>query len=81
MWAHPELPKLPRLHQIVVRILTHMSDAPALPAGQAPAAAPAARAAVNPATVQQIVDMGFPAIRAEQALRRVSFCLSHGCIR
>ena len=54
-----------------VRILTHMSDAPALPAGQ-PAPQQPARPALNPSTVQQIVDMGFPAARAEQALRRVS---------
>lgn len=72
LWLHPQLSQLPQLHTPVISILTSCTEGPASSAAAAASRAPAAPPALNPSTVQQIVDMGFSAQRAEAALRRVS---------
>ena len=70
LWSSGKLFRQSQLQQAVVRILTHMSNAPAVPAAVAAPPAPQ-QPAFSQTTVQRIVEMGFLAARAEQALRRV----------
>lgn len=71
LWANPELASLsPDMAQRIISILTKCTKGTER---VTPVTRPAARqpAQPDPATVQRIVDMGFSAPRAEEALRRV----------
>ena len=77
LWAHPKLSAIPRLHNPVISIINSCTEGPASSSATAASVrgaglgGAAAAHSPNPATVQQIVDMGFSAQRAEAALRRV----------
>lgn len=74
LWANPNLASMsPDMAQRIISILTKCTNG--TEGAAAPPARPTARQPVqpDPATVQTIVEMGFSAARAEEALRRVCF--------
>ena len=76
LWANPELASLsPDMAQRIISILTKCTRG--TQGAAAAQARPAARqqAQPDPATVQTIVEMGFSAVRAQEALRRVCLFL------
>ena len=82
LWANPELASLsPDMAQRIISILTKCTRGTQGAAAAQPRPTARQQAHPDPATVQTIVEMGFSAGRAQEALRRVCHALGFRQLR